>query len=82
LLSKLLLKLDSSFYLRELSSNLNIPFSVLYKEIENLKRIGIINVEKKGKIKLVRVNKNSNIFNELRLIMIKTVGLINIIRKY
>ena len=80
LLSKLMMNPDKSFYIRELSKQLNIPYGMLYKEEKNLVSLGIINEEKKGKITLVTVNKNLPYLAELKNLMIKTVGLSNLLR--
>jgi predicted nucleotidyltransferase len=66
---------DKSFYLRELSRKLKIPYSMLHKEEKNLVSLGILNEEKKGKLTLVSANKNLPYFTELKNLMIKTVGL-------
>ena len=52
------------FYIRELSKNLNIPYSMLYKEVKNLASLGIITEEKKGKITLSTVNTNLPYYQE------------------
>ena len=75
LLSKLLMNADRSFYIRELSRDLEIPYSMLYKEVRNLVSLGVVNEEKRGKVTLVSVNKSLPFFAELRSLMVKTVGL-------
>jgi len=80
LLSKLMMNPDKSFYIRELSKELNIPYGMLYKEEKNLVSLGIINEEKKGKITLVTVNKNLPYLAELKNLMIKTVGLSDLLK--
>jgi len=75
LLSKLVMNPDSSFYIRELSRELNVPYSMLYKEIKNLVSLGILNEEKRGKITLVSVNTKLPYFAEIRQLLAKTVGL-------
>jgi predicted nucleotidyltransferase len=75
LLAKLLMNPDESFYIRELSRELNIPYGMLYKEEKNLALLGIVNEEKLGKVTLVSINKNMPYFAELKNLMIKTVGL-------
>jgi len=75
ILSKLLMNSDKSFYIRELSRDLKIPYGMLYKEEKNLLSLGIVTEEKKGKVTLVSVNRNLPYFAELKNLMIKTVGL-------
>jgi predicted nucleotidyltransferase len=80
LLSKLLMNADKSWYIRELSRELEIPYSMLYKEVKNLVSLGVINEEKKGKVTLVSANKSLPFFAELKSLMVKTVGLSDLLR--
>jgi len=65
---------DKSFYIRELSRELGIPYGMLYKEEKNLTSLGLVNEEKRGKITLVSINKNLPYFDELKSLIMKTVG--------
>ena len=75
LLCKLMLNLDRSFYLRELSRELKMPYGMLYKEEKNLVSLGILTEEKKGKVTLVSLNKDLPYFTELKNLIVKTAGL-------
>jgi len=79
LLSKLMMNSGRSFYIRELSKDLRIPYSMLYKEEKNLASLGILNEEKRGKVTLVSVNKKLPYFSELKGLMMKTAGLADLI---
>ena len=81
LLSKLVLNHDSSFYIRELSRDLNIPYGMLYKEVKNLVSLGVAFEEKRGKVTLVSVNKDLPYFAELKSLIIKTVGLADVLKR-
>jgi predicted nucleotidyltransferase len=80
LLSKLLMNPHKSFYIRELSRELNIPYSMLYKEEKNLVSLNIVNEEKKGKVTLVSINKSLPYVAELKNLLIKTAGLGNLLK--
>jgi predicted nucleotidyltransferase len=80
ILSEFLLNPDKSYYLRELSRKLKIPYSMLYKEVKNLVDIGILKQEKKGKVTLLKVNKELPYFHELRVLFIKTAALGEVIK--
>jgi len=80
LLAKLMMNPDKRFYLRELSRELRIPYSMVYKEEKNLVSLGIVKEEKRGRVTLVSVNKNLPYFAELKNLMIKTVGLGDLLR--
>lgn len=75
LLTKLLLNPDKSFYTRELSRELCITYSMLYKEQKKLVALNIVQEEKRGKITLVTANKKLPYFNDLKNLIIKTAGL-------
>ncbi len=75
LLAKLLMNSQGSFHIRELSRNLGIPYSVLYKEVKNLSSLGVLNEEKKGKVTLVSANRKLPFFAELKGLIMKTAGL-------
>jgi predicted nucleotidyltransferase len=80
LLSKLLMNPHKSFYIRELSRELNIPYSMLYKEEKNLVSLNILNEEKRGKVTLVSVNNSLPYVAELKNLLIKTAGLGNLLK--
>lgn len=80
LLSKLMMNVDKRFYLRELSRDLKIPYSMIYKEEKNLVALGILDEEKRGKVTFVSVNKKLPYFAELKSLIAKTVGLGDIMR--
>jgi len=75
LLSELLMNADRSFYIRELAREMDIPFSMVYKEEKNLVSLGIVREEKKGKVTLVSVNKKLPYLAELKSLLLKTAGL-------
>lgn len=80
LLCRLMMNPDRSYYIRELSRELDLPYSALYKEIKNLVSLGILSEEKKGKITLVSVNKNLPYFTEIKRLLVKTAGLGDLVR--
>ena len=75
ILSKLIMNADCSLYIRQLSKELGLTFSVVYKEVENLKDLGLVTEERKGKLRLFTINKDSVIYNELRKLLLKTTAL-------
>jgi len=79
-LSILMTNPDRSFYLRELARQLQIPYSMLYKEVKNLALLDIVKEEKKGKITLITVNKQLPYLTELRNLIIKTAGMADILK--
>jgi len=80
LLSKMMMNPDRSFFIRELSRELKIPYSMLYKEEKNLVSLGILAEEKRGKVTLVSVNKKLPYFAEIRRLITKTTGLADLMK--
>ncbi len=80
ILAKLVLNSDSMFYMRELEKELDLNFSLVHRELTNLKRLGLVTDERRGKIRLFRINKSSPIYPEVRGLVLKTVGIGDVIR--
>jgi predicted nucleotidyltransferase len=66
---------DKAFYLRELERELGIPVSMLRKELVALKKESIFSSERKGNLLYYCLNKNYPLFDELKSIVFKTVGI-------
>ena len=75
ILSKLVTKPNHSFYIRQLATQLGVAFSVVYKELENLKALGLVTEQRKGRLRLFTINKNAVIYDELRKLLLKTTAL-------
>lgn len=65
---------EGKFYLRELERALDIPVSMIRKELVSLKEQGIFVSEKKGNLAYYSLNKDYPLYNELKSIVFKTVG--------
>ncbi len=74
LLTKLLMEPSRTYYLRELSAELGVPYSMLHKEKENLVGLGVLLEEKRGKVNLLHVNSGLPYYAELRGLIMKTSG--------
>ncbi len=72
---------EREFYLRELSRITGENPNSIKRELKNLKSIGLITERKRGNQKLYRVNKLSPIHEELRKIVLKTVGIGEVLRE-
>ena len=79
LLTELAMNETQRFHVLELSRRLGIPHSMLIKEIGNLESLGIVNVERIGKLKLVGINTQLPYFKDLKNIITKTSGLKDLI---
>ncbi len=72
---------NSSYYLRELERELNIPVSILRKELITLKEIGIFVSYKKGNLVYYSLNKSYPLYEEFKTIVFKTIGIQALLKK-
>ncbi len=81
LLGHFLLHSEDEFYLRQLSSHFKISPRSVSLELKNLESIGLIHKRISGKQHYYLVDKQHPLFNDLKNIFIKTVGIKDIIAK-
>ena len=65
---------ESEYYLRELERILNIPVSMIRNELIHLEEDGIFLSRKRGNLTYYLLNKSYPLFDELKSIVSKTVG--------
>jgi len=65
---------DKEYYLRELERELSIPVSIIRKELLTLEQSGMFRLSKKGNLCYYSLNKDYPLYNELKKIVFKTVG--------
>lgn len=65
---------ETEYYLRELERTLNIPVSMIRKELLQLEKENVFVSHKKGNLVYYQVNKTYPLFTELKSIVFKTVG--------
>lgn len=71
LLTIFLLNPDGEFFIRELTRELNEQINSIRRELDNLKKIGLLKSKAKNRKKYYTVNKNFILFNELKAIVVK-----------
>jgi len=81
ILKILLFNPDKEIHLRELSREIKITPIYVKKELQNLEQLNLVLSSKKGNLTLFKINRNSNIFSELKSIFLKTEFLSEIIKK-
>src|SRR5450631_1931794 len=67
---------ERSFYSSEIVRNVHSGTGAVQRELSRLQQSGLVSVERIGNQKHYRANRGSPIFQELRGIVVKTVGLI------
>jgi predicted nucleotidyltransferase len=71
---------ESSYYLRELERIFDVPVSILRKELMRLRAEGVFLSEKKGNLLYYRLNTSFPLFEELKSIVRKTIGVEGLLR--
>ncbi|MEA2015853.1 MAG: nucleotidyltransferase domain-containing protein [Actinomycetota bacterium] len=72
---------ERSFYIQEIGRILGKKPGTFQRTLNNLISEGILTSEYKGNLRFVKVNKNYPIYNELKSIVFKTVGIQGSIKK-
>jgi len=72
---------DQSFYYRQITRQLDgVSDGALQRELDTLSRLGLIDRSTVGRQVFYRVNRNHPVFPELRALVAKTVGAIEVLR--
>ncbi|MBU1127583.1 MAG: nucleotidyltransferase domain-containing protein [Candidatus Omnitrophica bacterium] len=66
---------DKEYYLRELERVLSTPVSIIRKELVALEKSGIFKLSKKANLCYYSLNKEYPLYDELKNIVFKTVGI-------
>jgi len=74
LLTLFLLHPDEEYFIRELTRKLSEQINSVRRELDNMKKIGILKSKFKNRKKFYVVDKNFVIFQELRSIILKTLA--------
>ncbi len=74
LLTLFLLNPDSEFFIRELTRKLDEQINSIRRELDNLKKVGLLKTKTKNRKKYYVVNKNFVVYNELRNIVLKALS--------
>lgn len=72
---------DNEYYLRELERLLDIPVSMIRNELTQLEEAGIFNSKKKGNLVYYSLNKSYPLFEELKSIVFKTIGIQGLLKE-
>jgi len=78
-LALLFINPERSFYLREIIRELDMGRGTVQRELENLTAAGLLVRSFEGNQVHFRANENSPVFNELKMMMIKTTGIAEVI---
>ena len=79
ILAALLVQPEKSWYLAELARRLGVPSSSLQRELQDLTEAGILKNHRQGHMAYYQANTESPIFPDLRGLLLKTAGLVDVL---
>lgn len=74
LLTLFLLNPENEFFIRELTRKLDEQINSVRRELDNLKKLGLLKTKSKNRKKYYVVNKNFIFYNELKSIIVKALS--------
>ena len=79
ILAALLLRPEKPWYVSELARWMHVPSSSLQRELADLTSAGILKTYRQGRMAYYQANTELPIFPELKSLLIKTAGLVNVL---
>ena len=79
ILAATLVRPEKAWYAAELARRMRVPSSSLQRELRDLARAGILTVHKEGRMAFYQANAGSPLFSELRGLLLKTAGLVDLL---
>lgn len=70
---------EKAWYVSELARRLNVPSSSLQRELHDLTEAGILKSHRQGRMVYYQANAESPLFPDLRGLLLKTAGLVDIL---
>lgn len=78
-LAALLVQPEKSWYVSELARRMKVPSSSLQRELRGLTEAGILMMHKQGRMVYYQANTASPVFPDLRGLLLKTAGLVDVL---
>ena len=79
ILAALLGQPEKPWYVSELAKRMGVPSSSLQRELRDLTDAGILKAHRQGRMAYYQANAGSPVFSELRGLMLKTAGLVDVL---
>jgi len=79
ILAAALVRPDRAWYVSELSRRMKVPPSSLQRELRDLTDAGILKTHRQGRMAFYQANTQSPLFPELRGLLLKTAGLVDVL---
>ena len=75
----MLVRPEKTWYVSELARRMGVPSSSLQRELKDLTAAGILKTHKQGRMVYYQANKESSVFPDLRGLLVKTAGLVDVL---
>jgi predicted nucleotidyltransferase len=79
ILAATLVQPEKAWYAAELAHRLGVPSSSLQRELHDLSTAGILNTYRQGRMVYYQANRDSPVFPDLRGLLLKTAGLVDVL---
>lgn len=79
LLAAMFMQPDKSWYASELARRMGVPSSSLQRELADLTQVGLLKHSRQGRMAYYQANKASPVFSDLRGLLVKTAGLVDVL---
>ncbi len=79
ILAATLVQPEKAWYVSELARRMGVPGSSFQRELHELSGAGILSMHRQGRMVYYRANTDSPVFPELRGLLLKTAGLVDVL---
>jgi DNA-binding transcriptional ArsR family regulator len=79
ILAATLVRPGKAWYISELARSMGVPPSSLQRELRDLTEAGILKTYRQGRMAYYQANADSPLFSNLRGLMLKTAGLVDVL---
>ncbi len=79
ILAATLVQPEKAWYASELAQRLGVPSSSLQRELQDLTEAGILKTHRQGRMVYYQANRESPVFPDLRGLLLKTAGLVDVL---
>jgi DNA-binding transcriptional ArsR family regulator len=79
ILAATLVQPEKAWYVSELARRMGVPSSSLQRELHDLSEVGILKIHRQGRMVYYQANTESPVFPDLRGLLLKTAGLVDVL---
>ena len=79
ILAALLVQSNKAWFTAEIARRLGVPSSSLQRELRGLTEAGVLKMHRQGRMAYYQANAASPLFSDLRGLMLKTAGLVDVV---